>query len=320
MDRIAQTLADQDGLISRAQALDAGLSRVQIARLLRRKEWIVVHTGVYIEHNGPLSWQQRAWAAVLYAWPAALTHGSAMRAAHGPGRRDDRDEGPIQVAVDRDRHLTRRPGIRFRRMSGFETRVQWNLGPPRVRYEEAVLDVAAEKPDPVASVGVLADACGSRRTTVARLLARLDSRNRIGQREWLRAVLADVAQGTCSVLEHGYQTLVVRPHGLPAGELQSTGLGAGGRVYRDVELEDLGMYVELDGRLFHASAADRDRDLERDLDAAVERDATTLRLGFGQVYKRSCATARKVAAVMTKHGWAGTFHPCDQCGDPDEPG
>lgn len=260
---------------------------------------------------------------VLYAWPAALTHGSALRAAHGPGRRDDRDDrddGPIHVAVDRDRHLTRRSGIRFRRLSDFETRVQWNLGPPRVRYEEAVLDVAAEKFDPIASVGVLADACGSRRTTAARLLTSLDSRKRIAQREWLRAVLSDVAQGTCSVLEHGYQTLVARPHGLPAGELQSTGIGTGGRVYRDVEIKDLAMYVELDGRLFHTSAADRDRDLERDLDAAVDRDATTLRLGFGQVYQRSCATARKVAGVMTRHGWGGTFRPCHQCGDPDEPG
>lgn len=112
-------------------------------------------------------------------------------------------------------------------MSAFEGRVQWNLSPPRVRYEEAVLDVAAEKADPVASVGVLAEACGSRRTTAARLLARLEARKRIAQRDWLRAVLADVAQGTCSVLEHGYQTLLVRPHGLPAGELQMAGIGAG---------------------------------------------------------------------------------------------
>jgi hypothetical protein len=320
MDRIAQLLADQDGLISRVQALDGGLNRVQIARLLRRKEWIVVHPGVYIEHNGSLSWHQRAWSAVLYAWPAALTHDSALRAAHGPGRRTDRDDRPIQVAVDRHRHLARRAGIRFRRSGGFEERVQWNLSPPRVRYEEAVLDVAAEKADPVASVGVLADACGSRRSTAARLLIRLEARERVAQRAWLSAVLTDVAEGTCSVLEHGYQGLVVRPHDLPAGELQSTGVRAGGRVYRDVELKELGMYIELDGRLFHTSAADRDRDLERDLDAAVERDATTLRLGFGQVYKRSCATARKVAVVMTRHGWTGELRPCDQCGAEDEPG
>ena len=293
---------------------------MQIARLLRRKEWIVVHPGVYIVHNGAPSWHQRAWAAVLYAWPAALTHDSALRAAHGPGRRTDRAERPIQVAVDRHRHLARREGIRFRRVSAFGERVQWNRSPPCVRYEDAALDVAAEKADPVASVGVLADACGSRRTTAARLLERLEGRERIAQRAWLRTVLTDVAVGTCSVLEHGYQTLVVRPHGLPAGELQSTGVGAGGRVYRDVMLEELGMYVELDGRLFHTSAVDRDRDLERDLDAAVERDATTLRLGFGQVYKRSCATAGKLALVMGKHGWAGKVRPCDQCGAEDEPG
>jgi len=206
------------------------------------------------------------------------------------------------------------------RMSGFEERVQWNLGPPRVRYEEAVLDVAATAKDPLAAVGVLAQACGSRRTTAARLLARLDARVRIAHRDWLRTILKDVAEGTCSVLEHGYQTLVVRPHGLPPGSLQSLHVGQRGSVYRDVDLPELGLVVELDGRLFHTSAEDRDRDLERDLEVAVERDATTLRLGFGQVYLRGCETASKVGTVMTRLGWAGSFSPCGLCGGSDQPG
>ena len=45
----------------------------------------MVHPGVYVNHTGELTWLQRAWAAVLFAWPAALSHDSALRAADGPG-------------------------------------------------------------------------------------------------------------------------------------------------------------------------------------------------------------------------------------------
>jgi len=276
---------------------------------------------VYVDHNGPLTWQQRAWAAVLSCGEgaAALTHRSAIRAAEGPGRRDA-DESVIHVGVDRDRRLVAPDGVRVHRLSDLHERVQWNRLPPRVRYDEAVLDAAADARDDLEAVGVLASACGSRRTTAARLLTRLDARARIGRRPWLRAVLADVAEGTCSVLEHGYLTLVERPHGLPTGSRQVSHRTTSGVVYRDVEHHELSLLVELDGRLFHSSAEDRDRDLERDLDAAVGQAATTLRLGYAQVYRRGCTTAAKVGAVMQRLGWTGTITLCQLCGRSDQPG
>ena len=68
-----QCLIDtQDGVINRRQALAAGLTDPDIRRRLRRREWARVHPGVYVDHTGPLSWRrERAWAAVLYAEPAA---------------------------------------------------------------------------------------------------------------------------------------------------------------------------------------------------------------------------------------------------------
>lgn len=126
-------------------------------------------------------------------------------------------------------------------------------------------------------------------------------------------MLSDVADGTCSVLEHGYLDLVERPHGLPAGERQAVRHGSSGRVYCDVDLPELGVRVELDGRLFHASTKDRDRDLDRDLEAAATGTAATVRLGFGQVFERPCETASKVAVVLQRHGWTGSLTPCDEC-------
>ena len=42
-----------------------------------RKELVVLFPGVYVDHTGRASWIQRAWGAVLYAWPAALAGESA---------------------------------------------------------------------------------------------------------------------------------------------------------------------------------------------------------------------------------------------------
>lgn len=192
MDPLRELLRHPDGLASRPQLLDGVLTETSLAKALRRGTLFNAIPGVYVEHNGPLLWQQRAWAAVLHAWPAALCL-------------------------------------------------------------------------------------------------------------------------TCSVLEHGYLDRVVRPHGSPRGRLQAPGINTAGAVFRDVEHPDLDLNVELDGRLFHTSAQDRDRDLERDLDAADSDGRTTLRLGFGQVYERGCATAAKVGAVMQRQGWNGPVTPCADC-------
>jgi hypothetical protein len=309
VDRI---LRSQGGLISRRQALGAGLGTSGIARKIRRREWAVVHPGVFIDHTGPLSWHERAWAAVLFSWPAALCHESAIRAAEGPGRRG-RDDDQIHVAVARSRHLVAPPGVRLHRNSGLLEQVRWNLGPPRVRYEDAVLDAAAEAKSDLASIAILADACGARRTTALRLLDAAKARPRLAKRSWLTGILADVAAGTCSVLEHGYLTRVERPHGLPKGERQRSHRHRESQVFRDVEYDEVGVVVELDGRLHHASAQARDADMDRDLDAAVE-NRETLRVSYGQVFERACWTANRVAGVLQNRGWSGSPRAGGECG------
>jgi Transcriptional regulator, AbiEi antitoxin len=77
--RLDSLVAEQEGVVSRRQALACGLTDNDIARLVRRREWARVHDGVYVNHTGPLTWLQRAWAAVLFHWPAALAGSSALR-------------------------------------------------------------------------------------------------------------------------------------------------------------------------------------------------------------------------------------------------
>jgi len=303
---IAGLMARQDGVLARVQALEAGMTRTSIARAVRRRDWVAVHRGVYVDHTGPLTWQQRAWAAVLSCWPAALGGRSAL----GP------HDGPIEVVVDRQRHLAAPAGVRLQRRAGFTDRVRWNLAPPRLRVEDAVLDLALAAPDDLAAVAAVADACGSRRTTASRLLRALEERPRVPRRAFLRNLLRDVEDGACSVLEHGYLDLVERAHGLPAGIRQHRR----GSALEDVRYAGLDLVVELDGRLFHSSVRQRELDLERDLEHAVESAGTTLRLGYGQVFRDGCRTAARVAAVMSRLGWAGAPVRCPKCGGPDQPG
>jgi hypothetical protein len=309
MDEVSQLLREQDGVISRRQLLAAGVTPSDLARMIRRRDLAGVHPGVFVEHTGPLTWQQRAWAGVLVAWPAALSHRSAIRAAEGPGRRAQ-DDSVVDVAVQWERRVRAPAGVRVLRLRDFGARVQWNLGPPRIRYDDAIIDVAADAATDLDAVASLADACGSRRTTAERLLRTLDQRARVPRRAWLEDILGDVAQGTCSVLERGYLDLVERPHGLPSGRRQARHRQAGSTVYRDVEYD--GVIVELDGRLFHDSTRARGRDLERDLDAATYGDQT-LRLGYAQVFERGCSTAVKVAGVLQRHGWSGQVARCGAC-------
>ncbi|WP_457205098.1 hypothetical protein [Nocardioides sp. P5_C9_2] len=307
----ADFLDDQQGVVSRAQLLGAGETPASIRRMIRRREVAVAHPGVYLGHTGDPTWIQRAWAAVLHAWPAALAGEAALRAHEGPGKRAD--PVIIEVAVARSRTVLAPPGVRITRIDGLDHRTVWTVGPPRLRYDDAAIAVACRAATDLDAIRVLADVVQGRRSTAARLASELGPRRRVPRRAWLASVLDDIAQGSCSVLEHGYLTRVVRPHGLPVGQRQVRD-GRGDRVvYRDVEHDD-GLVVELDGRLFHDSARQRDADMERDLDAALA-GKDTVRVGWGQVFDRQCATAGKVAALHRARGWTGWPYPCgDECG------
>jgi len=296
-------LTDQTGVVARRQLVGVGARPHDIKRWLRRRELATIHPGVYVNHSGDLSWQQRAWAAVLACGEgAALWRESALGAhADGPHR-----HGPLHVAVPASRHPDTPAGVVVHRIRSLEGAVQWGQRPPRQRYDEAVIEAAAATARPIDAVGILTGAVGSRRTTAERLLEVCAARARLRQRDWIESVLHDAARGTCSVLEHGYLDQVERPHGLPVASRQLRD-GIASVVYRDAAYAG-DVLVELDG-LQHSDADQRDADLERDLDAALT-GRTTVRLGWRQVFSRPCRTAAKVGRLLALRGWGGTLVRC----------
>jgi len=305
LDAVSDLLAQQDGVVTRSQLLAAKLTQAHIDTLLRRRDLVVAHPGVYFTHTGAPTWSQRSWAAVLYAGRSALHLESAL---HRPGK-DSAPKGPIQVAVDWTRRVAPQAGIRIHRVRELDDKVQWNLSPPRVRIEVAAVESAHRAPDELAAISALAAPVGSRHTTASRLQLEIERRGRLRRRRLLTELLGDLERGTHSVLEHGYLARVLRPHGLPEPTSQQAAVNsAAGSQYRDVAHADLDMCVELDGQLHDGSEA-RDDDADRDLDD-LARGKVTPRLRYRQIFATPCRTASRLVEVFHDRGWEGEPGNC----------
>ena len=300
-ERLRELLEHQCGVVARHQLLDAVAARKHdLDRMVRRRALTRVHPGVYVDHTGPLTPQQRRWAAILYAGPEAALCLESV----GP----DHDAATIHVAIDARRRVADRPGLRVHRVVELARQVRWNASPPHVLVEETTLELAHRATTRLDAIRVLTDAVGGRRTTVPRLRGALCTRSRTHDREFLERLLDDLEHGTCSVLEHGYLTRVERPHALPEGRRQRP-RRAEGQEYRDTEYEAFGLVVELDGRTGHAGWDASGRDADRDLDDHADgREAVRLR--WRQVYGSQCRTALRLAAILQRRGWTGQPRPC----------
>ncbi len=299
---LGEQLSAQHGVIARWQLLACGFVAHDVRRLLRGR-LTTIYPGVYVNHTGPLTWYQRAWAAVLDAHPAALSHRSAVEPGHG---------GAIHIVAARSRSIRRRDGVVVHYGSQLDARVRWTASPPRVRPEHAALELARDAPTDGAAVAALCGVLNDQRTTADRILIALQSRPRIRRRGLITGVLTDFRDGACSVLEHRYLHGVEKAHGLPRPVRQAP-TGVGRRGFRDIDYGEWGVVVELDGRYGHDDPASRARDLERDLDAVVAADKVTVRLGAVQVFDRPCSTAHKVGALLAKRGWPGSPATCHSC-------
>lgn len=295
----------QDGVTTYAQLTAGGLSRIDIERAVRRNELHRVHPRVYVDHTGPLPWEQRAWAAVLYAAPAVLCRDS-LEAPRG------RDDGrPIHVAIDHSRKVMPQPGIVVHRMRDLE-RKAYGGTPPRLRVEDNALAMANEARSDIDAIARVAEVASRSYVTAATLQEALNRAHSLRRRKLIQGLVDDLATGTHSVLEHGYLTKVERAHGLPPGRRQSPRTGASGNQFRDVDYEGYALVVELDGALGHESWRDQARDADRSLDDLAELGAVTARLRFHQVFDTPCQTAARVGRILTRNGWSGTPQSCGQ--------
>ncbi|MGH3352950.1 MAG: hypothetical protein ACRDPS_19975 [Nocardioides sp.] len=301
----------QDGILTHAQLTAAGVTRADLARMQRRMELRRVQPRVYVDHTGPLSWHQRAWAAVLYAAPAYLCGPSAEPPRSEQLARPGFIPDPIHVAIDQTRRVNAQSGIVIHRLTNLETHAYGGT-PPRLRLEDNALALAHEARTEIDAVASLAQVAGRSYVTPGSLRAALGRFPSLRRRAWIAKIIDDLESGTHSVLEHGYLVKVERAHGLPSADRQVQRTTPSGSQFRDVAYEAYGLVVELDGALGHDTWRDQARDADRALDDLAATGAVTARLRWHQVFDGPCRTALSLARILKARGWMGYPEPCSE--------
>ena len=105
-------LRDHDGVITLAQAKNAGLSQDAVNRRVRSGHWRRCSPGVYFAEDHQFTDTARIRAAVWSLGPHATASGLAAAWWHGVTQFVPES---VEVTVPRDSHHPRRPGTRLRR-------------------------------------------------------------------------------------------------------------------------------------------------------------------------------------------------------------
>ena len=296
----------QSGVVTRSQALRAGLTTDMVKYRVSSGRWRTIHRGVYTTFTGTPGRSARLWAAVLAAGRgAALSHETAAE-LH---RLIDTPAGAIHVTVPHQRHIAAVSGVSVHRSGRVSEATQGHTYPPRTRVEETVLDLTQTAATFDDVCGWVTRAFARDLTDEARLSAAITQRAKLRWRADLHELIVAAAGGDHSVLEFRYERDVERAHGLPAASRQVPFTKPDGRRgRRDRVYEDYAVMVELDGRLAHP-VENKGRDKARDNAAAVE-GKQTLRYDWTDVRHQPCATAAQVAGVLRVHGWQGAPKPC----------
>jgi hypothetical protein len=295
----------QAGLITREQALYAGLSSSAISSKIVHTRWQQVHRGVYATFTGSLARDARLWAAVLYAGPGArLSHESAAELI----RLTDRRSPLIHVTIPDNRRVKPPPGVAIHISPRGGPGWRFARGiPPHTLAEETVIECVT-------------GAFGRKLSSEERLMAEVAGRPRLRWRSGLGEIIAAGAGGAHSVIEYRYDRDVERAHGLPpAGKQVPFTKPDGSRGFRDRCYEDYGLIIELDGKQYHPDEL-KGRDQDRDNHTAATA-GSTLRYGWIDVTRNRCGSAAQVHAALRKRGYAGPCTPCSPtCGAPAPPG
>jgi hypothetical protein len=297
----------QARVVTRAQALGAGLSLGAIRHRVTTGRWQRIHPGVFATFSGPLPREAQLWAAVLYAGAGAvLSHETAAELQ----RLLDKAAPLIHVSVPSARRVVPQKGIKIHIVRNVRYGRRFPLGVlPQTFVEETILDLVSEAETFDEVCGLITRAFGRRLTSEGSLRATAELRKRLRWRSDMDALITEAAHGTHSLLEYYYDHDVESAHSLPKSARQTPYTKEdGGKGFRDRLYQEYAVVVELDGASAHPEES-RWADRERDNHAAVGRKQT-LRFGWKHVRHKACDTAAMTAVVLRNHGWRGSPKPC----------
>jgi len=264
---LQKLIRQQDSVISRTQALQAGLSRHAIAYRLREDgPWRVLLPGTYLAMPSVPAPRQRETAAILYGGPSAVITGAAALRFYQIRQVPSQFEGAVDILIPAQFHRLSRGFVRVHRTWHMPA---WTKGPAARRYASparAVADTARWLTDLREVRALVGDTVQNRHCTIGQLANEL----RVGgtpNGALLRQVISEAAAGIRSAPEAELRDLIVKAH-LPM-PLFNPRLYLPNRKFiacPDAWWPDAGVAIEMDSRQWHMAPDDWERTMIRHSD------------------------------------------------------
>jgi hypothetical protein len=259
---IARIAGRQQGIVTWAEMIAAGISRKEILHRIGNGLLVRVYKGVYSVGHRPLTWQARYMAAVKACGEGAVLCGRA--AAYLLGILKSPSPPPPEVATRNQRRI---PGLKTRRAALDRRDVTRVNGIPCTTPARTIVDLAREmEDDPFARLcheaGVL------HRTTPRQVKAVMKRRGRCPGAARIHRVMQGEVKVSLSVYEKGFLDALTAAN-LPLPDEVNKPAG-GKRV--DCRWTEYGVTVELLSYRFHNSKYSWDQDHERKRQARARGD------------------------------------------------
>jgi hypothetical protein len=260
-DALRALIRQQDYVVSRGQALGAGLTEDALRHRLRAGgPWRICLPGVYLTVTGTPTPVQRETAAVLYAGPrSVITGAAALRYHRLPAPEREIIDVLVPVRVQRQSVSD----VSLHRTARIPT---WVYGPQHRRYAtpaRAAADAARWLTDVREARAVIAGAVQNRATPVGELWEELRA-GPIRDSALLRVALSETGDGVRSAPEAELRVLIKKAR-LPMPLFNPTLLLPSGKVLArpDAWWPDAGVAIEIDSRRWHMNPDDWERTMDR---------------------------------------------------------
>ncbi|MDO5627120.1 MAG: hypothetical protein Q4G43_02255 [Mobilicoccus sp.] len=310
-DSLQAVLAEQQDLMTRAQALEAGMTASALRWAVSRS-WQIPLPGVIHVHRVDLRLDQRRIAALLWAGPwAALTGATA---AHWYGLRQAEEHGVVRVAVPRRCATRQAAWVRTRRTwVPYDAR---RAGAMRVvEPARAVVEAAREATDAAGAEALVIEAIQRQLVTLDQLVSVNDQLGRPGSALASRAIAA-AADGAWSLPELHLSRLVASSRHLPEMWCNPEVRTANRErlLTPDGWFDDVGLAVMVHSHRYHSGSAwaptvERDGELAahgvRVLPVApssIAREPARVLAHIERAHRTALATGYRPSVVATRRG------------------
>jgi hypothetical protein len=295
-------LFEQDGVATFDQ-LCSELKPSTIRSRVNTGRWQTASHGIYVTHNGPMTYRQRHWAAVLaagngHAYPLAGLSALESHGLRGSGR------WVIDVLVPSGAIPRALPSrVIVHRTSLLLTEHTMPGSPPRTSPARALVDAAAWSPSDEGARALVASVFQQRLVTIDEVLTVIGQMRRSRRRALVLETALDCAGGSHSVSELDFLKLC-RDNGLPTPTRQVSRFDFSGRQrFLDAVFEEYKLMAEIDGG-HHMDPRSWWDDMKRQNDVWID-GMTILRFPSWAIRAEPDQVVAQIRRALVAAGWTG---------------